>query len=501
MATVVAQASGNFSAGATWVGGVKPQPDDTAQTANYTVTVDENFTGTLNPTGSGHFEITTGGITITGDLVMQSTYTSGGLRCTHATGVVALSGTVTGGSGSSASGAYNASTGTLIVGTATGGSGGNAYGTNNASTGTLTVGTVTGGSGSSAFGAYNASPGTLTVGTVTGGSGSSAFGAYNANAGTMTVGTATGGSGGSAFGAYNGSNGTARIGTAIGNNFGPGGGTNSVPGVYGSGSPGAITTVKHAVHGAYGQAPLAGSVLLLDDAGDNTYTYREVLNGATQVLNHPSLTPDWPAESDVRNGTPYGSGTRTGSAYIPAAASVAYGVPVDATTGTAVLTAAAATAAVWDAARSGHADAGTFGATSEWAGSVDEEAIATAVLDALGSAGNLDSQLASLPTAAENAAEVDSVLSAAHGNGSWGSGASGSGAIEYTVTVNDESAQPLDGVEVWVTSDSAGTTVVAGTLTTNAAGQVAFMLDAGTYYVWRQLARYNFANPITITVA
>ncbi len=93
------------------------------------------------------------------------------------------------------------------------------------------------------------------------------------------------------------------------------------------------------------------------------------------------------------------------------------------------------------------------------------------------------------------------MLSAAHGSGAWGSSSAGSGAIEYPVTVNDESAQPLDGVEVWVTSDSAGTTVVAGTLTTNAAGQVAFMLDAGTYYLWRQLARYNFANPLTITVA
>ena len=77
----------------------------------------------------------------------------------------------------------------------------------------------------------------------------------------------------------------------------------------------------------------------------------------------------------------------------------------------------------------------------------------------------------------------------------------GSGAISYTVTVNDENAQPLDGVEVWITSDSAGTTVVAGTLTTNAAGQVTFMLDAGTYYLWRQLSRYNFTNPLTITVA
>ena len=39
-------------------------------------------------------------------------------------------------------------------------------------------------------------------------------------------------------------------------------------------------------------------------------------------------------------------------------------------------------AASWDAARSGHAGAGTFGATSEWAGSVDEAAIADAVLAA-----------------------------------------------------------------------------------------------------------------------
>ena len=81
------------------------------------------------------------------------------------------------------------------------------------------------------------------------------------------------------------------------------------------------------------------------------------------------------------------------------------------------------------------------------------------------------------------------------------SSTAGSGALTTTVTVNDENAQPLDGVEVWVTSDSAGTTVVAGTLTTNAAGVVTFMLDAGTYYLWRQLSRYNFTNPTTIVVS
>ncbi len=123
MATIVAQATGNFSAGATWVGGVKPQPGDTAQTANFVVTVDENFTGTLNPTGSGYFVVATGGITITGDLVMQSSYGGGGLRCAHNSGEVTLTGTATGGAGTNANGAYNAAADTRKVGTTTSGAG------------------------------------------------------------------------------------------------------------------------------------------------------------------------------------------------------------------------------------------------------------------------------------------------------------------------------------------------------------------------------------------
>jgi hypothetical protein len=45
--------------------------------------------------------------------------------------------------------------------------------------------------------------------------------------------------------------------------------------------------------------------------------------------------------TDVRNGVSYASGSLTGTCAVPAAGSVALGVPVDATTGTAVLTAAA----------------------------------------------------------------------------------------------------------------------------------------------------------------
>jgi hypothetical protein len=52
------------------------------------------------------------------------------------------------------------------------------------------------------------------------------------------------------------------------------------------------------------------------------------------------------AITDVRFGTVYASGALTGVAYIPSASSVAFGVPVDNTTGTATLTAANVRAAI-----------------------------------------------------------------------------------------------------------------------------------------------------------
>lgn len=76
----------------------------------------------------------------------------------------------------------------------------------------------------------------------------------------------------------------------------------------------------------------------------------------------------------------------------------------------------------------------------------------------------------------------------------------GSGAITHTITV-DDGTNPIDGVEVWITTDSAGANVVAGTLTTDTLGEAEFMLDAGTYYAWMQRAGYNFTNPTEITVA
>ena len=79
-------------------------------------------------------------------------------------------------------------------------------------------------------------------------------------------------------------------------------------------------------------------------------------------------------------------------------------------------------------------------------------------------------------------------------------GIPGSGAISETVTI-DDGTDPIPGVGVWVTTDEEGSNVVAGTLVTDANGQVTFQLDEGTYYVWKQLAGYEFTNPQTMTVS
>jgi hypothetical protein len=78
----------------------------------------------------------------------------------------------------------------------------------------------------------------------------------------------------------------------------------------------------------------------------------------------------------------------------------------------------------------------------------------------------------------------------------------GPGGVSGTVTVTDQNTGlPLAGARVWVTTDAAGTNVVAGSLTTDSSGQVTFSLPAGTYYVWVQDAGYNGTNPTTWVVS
>lgn len=77
----------------------------------------------------------------------------------------------------------------------------------------------------------------------------------------------------------------------------------------------------------------------------------------------------------------------------------------------------------------------------------------------------------------------------------------GSGLLSCTWTQNDGQGHPMDNVQIWITTDEAGSNVVAGALYTDTAGEATFMLDAGTYYVWREKGGYNFSNPQTWTVS
>lgn len=94
------------------------------------------------------------------------------------------------------------------------------------------------------------------------------------------------------------------------------------------------------------------------------------------------------------------------------------------------------------------------------------------------------------------AADLDTQLDAI-----LASGAGGAGSVSYTVTITDNVSAPLDGAGVWVTTDEAGTNVVAGTLYTNASGIATFLLDPGTYYLWCQHSGYNGTNPTVVTVS
>ncbi len=77
----------------------------------------------------------------------------------------------------------------------------------------------------------------------------------------------------------------------------------------------------------------------------------------------------------------------------------------------------------------------------------------------------------------------------------------GTGAITFTYTLTSTvDASPIVGADVWATTDAAGANVVASGVT-NVSGVVVFYLDAGTYYIWRQLAGWDFTNPDQEVVA
>lgn len=71
----------------------------------------------------------------------------------------------------------------------------------------------------------------------------------------------------------------------------------------------------------------------------------------------------------------------------------------------------------------------------------------------------------------------------------------GTGAIAWTYTLTRaDNGQPIADADVWVTTDEAGSNVIASGRT-NQSGIVTFYLDAGSVYVWRQKSGFDFDNP------
>jgi hypothetical protein len=357
MALITSAASGNFNAGATWTGGIVPTVGDEARASTgHTVTITANATcDEISNAGTGIFTLNDG-VTLTANVSSKSaTTTRNCLQFTAASPAVGyIVGNCTGGINAAANvAAVNINTGSLnITGNCTGGSGGQGgailgcSAVSNNSTGTVTItGNCTGGSFQNAHGAQNTSTGSITViGNCQGGTAAN-FGLMNNSTGNVTVvGISTGGSATSASGANNVSTGNLYLTRAKGSPYGPGNsgaGTGAAVGASNAGL--GVIEIEELEYGTFGMSPTSGTGIRLKKLSSNVAVFNYVDAGAAKTLVD-ATQGQMPAASDVRDGVSYASGALTGSCKVPAAASVGFGVPVDATTGTAALT----PASVWD---------------------------------------------------------------------------------------------------------------------------------------------------------
>ena len=144
-------------------------------------------------------------------------------------------------------------------------------------------------------------------------------------------------------------------------------------------------------------------------------------------------------------------------------------------------TAAAVADAVWDEGLGAHLTAGSAGEALNDAGGSGADPWETALPGSYtsGQAGWIVGQ------------RLDAKVSAMSGS------SPGAGANEFTYTLTETgSGDPIPDADVWATTDSNGSVVVASGRT-DQNGIITFYLDSGTVYIWRQKSGYNFANPDT----
>lgn len=370
MATYFARKAGNINATDVWA----TTPTGTAGPVTFTasdILLSNSFAITVNvsTTVAEVRNDTTGGATNGGNFILTNGVTlTANLYSGSSGGTVNFNGSSTGQnayivgsvygptSGSSFNGTiYSGGNGTInITGNVYGGTGGaNQSGIMLSGPPMNITGNVYGGTAGNAFGCriYGTSTYTIT---------GNVFGSNNAAgiqadiAGTLTViGTVTGGDNAPGF-TNNNQNCTIVITRAKGNGFGPGSTGKTAQVGVASVQTGTVSLYE-IEYGDLGQSPTSGPVRFIDSTSNVALLYR--FGTTKKTLVDAAAGNGMPAVTDVRSGTSYNNGNLVGTCFVPSPSSVAFSVPVDNTTGTAVLT----PAAVWDHLTSNISTSGSIG--------------------------------------------------------------------------------------------------------------------------------------------